>query len=137
MTAINMNRPGLERGFAAISALFLLVVLAALGAWMVSISSSQQVGSALDVQGSRAYWAADAGLEWALAGLAGAPNTCPTPPTPFVVDGFNLTMTCTSQVFDEVGVSRTVYQLTSLASLGGAAGNMAYVERSLSASVEK
>jgi MSHA biogenesis protein MshP len=54
------------RGFAILSAIFILVVLAALGAFMLSVSSSQQIGSALDVQGVRAYQAARAGIEWGL-----------------------------------------------------------------------
>ena len=54
------------RGFAIVSAIFILVVLAALGAFMVSVSTSQQIGSALDVQGVRAYQAARAGIEWSL-----------------------------------------------------------------------
>lgn len=54
------------RGFAIVSAIFILVVLAALGAFIVNISANQQIGSALDVQGVRAYQAARAGLEWGL-----------------------------------------------------------------------
>jgi len=54
------------RGFALVSAIFILVVLAALGAFIVNISTSQQIGSALDVQGVRAYQAARAGIEWGL-----------------------------------------------------------------------
>lgn len=52
------------RGFAIVSAIFILVVLAALGAFIVTISTNQQIGSALDVQGVRAYQAARAGIEW-------------------------------------------------------------------------
>lgn len=132
-------------GFATIVALFLLVVLAGLGASMVSLSSSQQLGSALDIQGSRAYWAARAGLEWALGTLAQTPApippavlACPTPPAPFVVDGFTLVVTCTGDgvQFDDNGVTRTIYSLTSRATGGGAVGGTGYVERSVSASVE-
>lgn len=52
------------RGSAIIVAIFLLVVLATLGAFIVSITSSQQIGSAYDVQGARAYQAAHYGSEW-------------------------------------------------------------------------
>lgn len=55
-----------RRGFAIVSAIFILVVLAALGAFILSVSSSQQIGSALDLQGVRAYQAARAGIEWGL-----------------------------------------------------------------------
>ena len=56
-----MNTPRASHGgFAAIAAVFLVLVLAALGAFMVSFSNTQQLNSARDVQGSRAYWAARA-----------------------------------------------------------------------------
>lgn len=53
-----------RRGFALPAAVFLLVVLTALGAFILNISTSQQMGSALDIQGERAYQAAYAGMEW-------------------------------------------------------------------------
>lgn len=52
-------------GFALPSAIFLLVVLAALGAFMVNISITSQSSALLDVAGERAYQAANAGMEWA------------------------------------------------------------------------
>ena len=54
------------RGFAMIAAVFILVVVAALGSYIAVISSNQQIGSALDLQGGRAYLAARSGLEWGL-----------------------------------------------------------------------
>ena len=125
-----------QAGFAAIAALFVLVVLAALGAIMVSITSSQQLTQAQDIQGSRAYWAARAGLEWSLGSLAAAPSACPLPPSPFMVDGFAVVVGCARSVFDESGTSRVVYTLQAAASAGGAPGGVGYVERSVSASVE-
>ena len=53
-----------SRGFALVSAIFLLVVLAALGAFIAVVSTTQQIGSALDLQGAKAYQAARAGIEW-------------------------------------------------------------------------
>jgi Tfp pilus assembly protein PilX len=55
----------MQSGFLLVTAIFLLVVLAALGAFILTISGTQQTSSALDVQGSRAYQAARAGIEWA------------------------------------------------------------------------
>lgn len=60
-----MSRSEKRHGFALPSAIFLLVILAALGAFIATISTSQQMGSALDIQGERAYQAAYAGMEWA------------------------------------------------------------------------
>lgn len=55
---------GRMRGSALIVAVFLLVALAALGAFIAGIGSSQHVGSAHDLQGARAYQAARYGSEW-------------------------------------------------------------------------
>ena len=55
-----------NRGFAIISAVFLLVVLAAIGVAMVTFSTAQHTASGQDVMGARAYQAARAGVEWAL-----------------------------------------------------------------------
>jgi MSHA biogenesis protein MshP len=53
-------------GVGLVTAIFLLVVLAGLGVAMVTIFTSQQQSSNLDVQGARAYQAARAGIEWGL-----------------------------------------------------------------------
>jgi MSHA biogenesis protein MshP len=53
-------------GVGLVTAIFLLVVLAGLGVAMVTIFTSQQQSSTLDVQGARAYQAARAGLEWGM-----------------------------------------------------------------------
>jgi MSHA biogenesis protein MshP len=54
------------RGFAIVTAVFLLVILAAIGVAIVTFSTVQQTSSAQDVMGARAYQAARAGVEWAL-----------------------------------------------------------------------
>jgi len=135
-----------QRGFAAIAAIFLVVVLAALGGFMLTFSNTQQLTSAQDVQGSRAYWAARAGLEWVIAGVvATAPvppavlplATCPVTTPPASVDGFTLVITCTPQAYTEAGATITIFQFTSVASSTGAVGSVGFIERSLSASMEK
>lgn len=70
----NMGRRGLAGGFSIVSALFLLIVLASLGAFIVNISTTQSTTMAQDVQGSRAYHAAQAGLEWGLYGVLDPAN---------------------------------------------------------------
>ncbi len=112
-----------SRGFAIVSAIFILVVLAALGAFIVNVSTSQHVGSALDIQGVRAYQAARAGVEWgiyqvqatpaynfsygtpAVAVGSANPNTrlCPASPSSFIpaapiLAGFTVTVTCIATV---------------------------------------
>ncbi len=124
-----------QRGFAAIAAVFLLVVLAALGAFMLTFSNTQQLNSAQDVQGSRAYWAARGGLEWGLASVIGA-SACPASPTTLTLDGFAVNVSCLSQVYAEGGANRTIYRLAATASQGGGVGMMNYIERSVSATIE-
>ncbi len=135
---MNYLRAG-QHGFAAIAAIFLLVVLATFGAFMVSFSNTQQINSAQDIQGSRAYWAARGGLEWGIPTVLATPALCTTPmaspPTP--LDGFTLSVDCTSIAYTEGISTVAVIRLTATAKIGGAAGNIAYVERSVSASVER
>lgn len=83
------TRPG---GFALVSAIFLLVVLSALAAFMVQISTQQQVGSAADIQGARAYQAARAGAEWGLHNLLR--NAGCQARESFALDGFTVTVQC-------------------------------------------
>lgn len=60
------RRHCLERGFSLISAIFLLVIMSGLGVAMLTVFTTQQASSAMDVQGARAYQAARAGIEWGL-----------------------------------------------------------------------
>ena len=55
-----------QGGFGAIAAIVVLVILALLAAAIVSISTTQQITSAQDVQSARAWQAARAGNEWGL-----------------------------------------------------------------------
>ena len=133
------------RGFAIVSAIFILIVLAALGAFVVNISTNQQIGSVLDVQGVRTYQAAKAGIEWGLYRIQATsaynfsygtpvvavgsanPNlrACPAATTSFIpsaptLSGFTVTVTCTATPGTNSGP--TVYTLTSTACNQPAAG---------------
>lgn len=123
------------RGFSLPTAIFLLVVLSLLGAFMLSLSTTQSITSAQDVLGSRAYRAARAGVEWAAFSLQSA-TTCPVPPSPFVIDGFTVTVVCAVQAHDEGGTSKSVFFVTSTAAAGGPVGSLGYVERMVSTFIE-
>lgn len=95
-----------ERGFSLVTAIFLLVVLAALGVAMVTISSVQHQSTSLDVQGVRAYQAARAGMEWGLYQRL-RNNSCNgsstvAMPAGTSLSGFTVTVTC---VAGEVGTA--------------------------------
>ena len=53
-----------QQGVSLISAIFMLLLFAALAAYMVSLTNTANVTSAQDINGVRAYQAAQAGLEW-------------------------------------------------------------------------
>lgn len=87
------------RGFSIVTAIFLLVVLSALGVALVSISTMQHAESALDVQGARAYQAARAGMEWGLYqqrvnGSCVASSSFALPANG-ALSGFSVTVRCT------------------------------------------
>lgn len=93
-----------NRGFTLVSALFVLVVLAALGAALAKISQRQHLGSAAEIDAARAYQSARAGIEWAAlqvlrnpAPPAAAPacfGTTSFQPPGSLAD-FTVTVTCT------------------------------------------
>ncbi|WP_426176279.1 agglutinin biogenesis protein MshP [Massilia sp. TWR1-2-2] len=89
-------------GVGIVTAIFLLVVLAALAVALVGISTAQNSASALDVQGARAYQAARAGVEWGLFQSLRNPafvcngNTSFALPASGSLRGFVVTVNCTS-----------------------------------------
>lgn len=129
---------GGQKGFAIVSAIFLIVVLALLGALIVSLSTTQQVGSARDLAGSRAYFAARAGIDWGVyqavqSGSCSASATLPA--LSGGVAGFTVQVACSrTGPFDEGGATVNVYQITSTATTG-TFGQASYAERQLQAVV--
>lgn len=95
-----------QRGMAIISAIFILVVLAAIGAFAVQMSTMQHFGSAQDVQSVRAYQAARAGIEWALFKIENSsPKVCPAASTNMTLSGDSftgLTVTVSCNIQDSV-----------------------------------
>lgn len=132
-----MRRNPHSRGFAIVSALFLIVALAALGAAILHFSSIQHVTGAQDIQGSRALAAARAGTEWAAA-YVNANSACPpVNPTILTFEGFAVGVTCSADSFTDEGAALNVYAVVSTASAGGAAGGLGYVERQVAATLIK
>lgn len=124
------------RGFALPAAIFLLVILSLLGAFMVSLSTSQSITSAQDVQGAQAYRAARAGIERALFSLQSPATTCGAVPASLTIDGYSVAISCTPATHDEGGVSKYIFWVTATATAGGSIGNIAYVERAVNTFIE-
>lgn len=151
-----------QRGFSIVTAVFLVVILALLGVFIVSITGLQQSSQALDVQGVRAYQAARAGIEWSAYHvldpnntLNPLPGTCaplnwPTacapsttlPPLAGSLSGFTVTVACTESAPTTEG-SREIhtYEIVSTACNQAPCPNptpgSGYVERRLTAVLSK
>lgn len=126
-----------ERGFVLPTAIFLLVVMAALGAFMVQLTSASHAASAQDVQGARALQAARLGIEAGIYAVQRNGN-CPGATMTSIpgLNGFTVVWACSSTNFVENGTSKTLWQITSTASYGTVA-SADYVERQLMATTEK
>ena len=128
-----------QQGFSLVSAIFLLVVIAALGTFAVTLSTTQQQSAALDVQGARAYQAARAGIEWGAYQVlrnSSCIATTPLAALPNTLANFNVTVNCTSAATTEAGTPVTIYQLTSTATQGTVA-TPNYVERQMTVTIAK
>lgn len=114
-----------QRGFSIVTAVFLVVILALLGVFIVSITGLQQSSQALDVQGVRAYQAARTGIEWGAYrvldpnnALAAALPACPASPTHLTglagsLSAFTVTVTCSSTDTTEGNRNIRVFQLVA------------------------
>jgi MSHA biogenesis protein MshP len=127
-----------QRGFSIVSAIFLLVALAALGAVMVTFSTVQHTTSAQDLQGARAYHAARAGIEWGVYQAVRGGGACSgAVPLGGSLATFTVNVVCTnSPVATEGGNSVTIVTITSTAT-EGAQGTTYYVERQMRVTVER
>lgn len=133
-----------QSGFALPSAIFLLVILAALGAFILSVSTSQHMGAALDVQGARAYQAARTGIQWGLYQSA-RNSTCASITLSFAgtsLAEFTTSVSCVPYSANEAGATVNVDQITATACNQGppcpsASPGANYVERQLTVTIER
>jgi len=134
--------PRTESGFVLPTAIFLLVILAALGGYMVSLSRTSQLSSALDIQGGRAYQAARAGIEWGAWQLLQNPApSCASVSPPVDLTGalaaFSVNVSCVqSGSYTDGADTVEIYQITSTAT-SGLPGEVDYVDRQIQASFSK
>jgi MSHA biogenesis protein MshP len=124
-------------------AIFLLVILAALVGYAMRLSLLANMGTTQDVQGTRAYLAARAGVEWAaykvLSPGSTSMQTCPTAPSPFTINGFNVTLTCTQLFLKDKGDTQDIgiYTITSKAASVDAPGTRDYIEREIKVTLSR
>jgi MSHA biogenesis protein MshP len=118
------------RGFSIVTGIFLLVVLSALGAFMVVFTGLQQNTLQVDVLGVRAFYAARAGVNWgmyraldpddSIAPGATAFAACPTGTIAAGALGgslapFSVQVSCTSFDATEANRNIRVFEITATA----------------------
>ena len=129
--AVSLNK---QRGFSLVTAIFVLVVLAAMGGFMISISGTQHFTTLHAFQGAKAYHAARSGMEWGIAAAGGA---CPDGSTQnLTLNDFDVSVSCNEiGEFTEGGnPPYKIYRITSIAETG-VPGNFNYAARQITATV--
>ncbi len=100
-----------QAGFTLVQAIFIVVVLALLGAAMVRLIGVQSSTSVMALQQARAYQAARSGLEWGAArAAAGAGCT-----DGMAINGFQVAVTCNPQNFIEGSTTYAVFSISATA----------------------
>lgn len=129
-----------QQGLGAIAAIVILVVLATLAGFITTLSTSQQVGSGLDVEGSRTYLAAHAGMEW---GKFQTKSGACAASTSLTIDSKTVVVSCSESNAGsavEVGLG-AIYALSATACNASPcpapSPGPQYVERKISALVER
>ena len=126
-------RAGPARGFALVPALFLVVVLGALALVAIRVGTGQQHTVTMSLLQARAMAAARTGIEWgaygALNGSCAASTTLNL--TEAVLNGFAVTVGCTSTAFANGAATGHSYVISSSA-ISGIYGQPDYVRRVMS-----
>ncbi len=135
------SSPGRQKGFSAIIAIVLIVILALLGAYAATTVGVQSLSTTQSVGGMQAWFAARAGIDRGIAAVLDGGGCGSVPGTPLALngggfDGFSVTeLSCSSATVQEGPDSYDVYQLRATASRGGNAGDIAYVSRTVEVTV--
>jgi MSHA biogenesis protein MshP len=127
-----------REGFSLVSALFILVVVAAAGAAALRLVGAERRTSSLGLLGVRAHQAARAGLEWGIAKVVASPSACPPGGnfslTGGALGGFDVSVTCALGAHPEGAATTNVFVITAFAQRG-AFGAADYASRRLEATV--
>jgi len=129
-----------QQGFSLVMAIFILVVLGLLGGYMVRLSGVQIGTFNYALQGARAYQAARAGIEWSIGRINNGGSctdvSAQTAMTFTGIDGFNVSLSCSSQSYSEADQNLTVYRINALSQYGSYA-SIDYVFRQIEVSIVK
>lgn len=128
-------RRGTDSGFAIVTAIFLLVVLAALGAFMLTLSGVHQATPSQALTASRVYYGAKAGLDWGIQQAVAAGSCTPSPGTTLTLTGNGLSgVTAVVICNSTTHTGGNVYVVTSTATYG-TFGDLNFARRQMEATV--
>jgi MSHA biogenesis protein MshP len=126
-----------QGGFSLVAAIFLIVVLAALGAFAVQIAMTQYQAASVEMLEARTQAAAAAGIEYG-ANMALQRATCAGTKTlnltQAALKGFVVTVTCNATTHQVAGQNYQVYALTAAAT-NSSYGEPEYVARNVTGNV--
>ena len=129
-----------------ITAIFLILVIAVLGAYIASVATTQHTTATLDLQGAKAYQAAYAGIQFGAYQVIRNGGACATTSIVLtgVLSGFVVTVQCTTSGGYTEGSSsaKSIYRIVATGcspSTGVCPGTPGgyYVERQLEATIDK
>jgi MSHA biogenesis protein MshP len=129
------GQSSLERGVALMSAVFVIVILSLVAVYIVGLSIMSSASANLFVQGTRAYYAAQSGLEWASqqASTGGACANCAASTTfafsQPALTGYSAKVTCSCLLVTEAS-TYGIYTITSTG-FTGTQGTAGYAARTL------
>jgi len=138
-----------QKGFSLITAIFILIVLSTLGAYIVTVGGTNRATSSAALQGARAYQAARSGIDWSIYMITTATNqmTAQNNCNNFInansfslnvagLNGFTINTLCDFTVHSQQGTNNvTVYSITSTATSGGSYGDLDFVQRRITATI--
>ena len=119
-------------GFSLISAIFLLVALAVLGASLAQLSVTSSTSGSLALNATRALYAARSGAQWGAYQASQTPAVCNASETfnltEATLSGFAITVQCTRTAHQEGAAVIGLYLITAEARFGSF-GNADFVSR--------
>lgn len=128
-----------SRGFALMMAVFLIITLASIGAYLLTVSTGQAEAVAQDEQGVRAYQAARSGIEWGAYRVL-RDVACPGATTLPMPGGFIAQVTCAQIGLEREGdLDVTIFLVTSTGCNADPCGppGPRYVERQLAQTLSR
>ena len=127
-----------SHGFSLVAVIFVIVILATAVAFIQKISNVAVATNNLAMQGARAMQAAQAGAEWGI--YQATQGNCAASTafnlTEQSLNGFAVTVACSSQAFAEQGETVTMYYIDVFADFGTLGTTEEYASRKITLTVE-